>query len=339
MSEERSRGSASTRDELTPTVLDAAAVLHRQFGNGTSGRDLRAFLDALPLTQVDLAMLELRACGGPIDVAVEVADARRLISFCDAMPSDAGARRLLKLAHLWAGPESALHRLVHRVWLEFDVSGPTLAVPSIFVGPNSQRRDLETFVGSSFRDVVREFFDTLELKGKANRAAVVEIVGRVAPPASVYAVGVMLSRLQSEFRVSISNVSAPATTLRALGWRGHGKEIARLARVFEGCGAQVDLQLAVRDDVMARVGLELRSTARLGSARSSWPCILTSLTSNSCMRPEARHSIEEWLATPSSPGLARRLSHVKLDFDGGSLRGAKAYVVIRRRGQCNSDLR
>lgn len=251
------------------------------------------------------------------------------------------------LCKAWNGPDAELDGL-HNLWLEFDVGSQpqTHAVerPSLFFG--LQPRSAGPALASRALGVV----EPAALAG-ARAALLRRLFDALPDSAYVFQIGVMLARDAPAIRVCVRqiDVEGVARLLTRLGWAGDRTALGDLIASLALRAERVDLDLDLGDEVGPRIGLECYPgsddavAARL-SALTDWL-----LARELCSTQQAAALVRyqglthpravstpwpaSWLTVARARGdayescVCRWVHHVKLVFEAGAPRAAKAYLA------------
>lgn len=261
--------------------------------------------------------------------------------------SDPAWRAVRALCTAWDGPGGELDGL-HNLWLEFDVGSRPQAHaverPSLFFGLQPHG------AGLTLASRALGLVEPAALSGA--RAALLTRLFEALPDAAyVFQIGVMLARDAPAIRVCVRQIEADnvATLLTRLGWAGDRAALMDLLASLALRAERVDLDLDLGDEVGPRIGLECYPgsddavAARL-SALTDW-LVARELCSTQQAAALVRYQglthpravstpwPASWLRVARARGetyescVCRWVHHVKLVFEDGAPRAAKAYLA------------
>jgi hypothetical protein len=288
-------------------------------------------LDEEPVADFSVAVLESRD-GPALLSAVQPSEP------APAGPDADAWRRIHHLARCWRNPTSLLGRVLHQVWLEFDVGltrGGNGRAPSVFAGIGP---------GVDAVPVARDLLDVLlgERSPRATPAALSDCIRRLPPGSSVLFVGAMLSRGTTAVRL-VASTTGRAQATEFLERCGRPEVEASLPLLAEVEDLADEMWLAVDVDgsgMRPRTGVDLYCDASAGRA------LLDLLVARGLCTPGKRAALvrAEGMAAPEyddgvragrlatvlGPGGLDRLDlslhHVKLVGGSGVPAQAKAYL-------------
>lgn len=252
------------------------------------------------------------------------------------------------LCAAWNAADAELAGL-HNLWLEFDVGSRPQAHaverPSLFFG--LQPRSAGPALASRALGLV----EPAALTG-ARAALLTRLFEALPDSAHVFQIGVMLARDAPAIRVCVRqiDVNGVAGLLTRLGWTGDHAALLDLLASLALRAERVDLDLDLGDEIGPRIGLECYPgsddavAARL-SALTDW-LVARELCSTQQAAALVRYQglthpravstpwPASWLAVARARGdeyescVCRWVHHVKLVFEAGAPRAAKAYLAV-----------
>lgn len=291
---------------------------------------IERLLLSLPVTDVIGLECPLNGEGTDLQLCVAPIDGQpaRLARFLEGRPEAAWAR-ISQLARRWTEP-GLLGEAMSELWIEVD-RGLT---PSVFA----------TFRKGSSLEAAQE---TVALLSAAEPPAVLtRVAAACCPPARLSHVGLMLGRPVQALRLHVSSVplGEMAAFLSQAGWPGDVDRVTELAQLLLCYGDAVVLCLDVLgNELLPRIGLECFFFLKRG-VDPRWEPLMSRLVSLGLAKPAKAEALLSWpgVAYPATAPwpdslivrslqqpadtfgvVERRLSHVKLTWDGGV--SAKAY--------------
>jgi hypothetical protein len=287
---------------------------------------VRAVMARLPASLAHWLYLECRLAPGPpgerVDVIVGVGAAEGGAQVLSGLAVCHPIwRRLVAFARHWRRTGSHWERSIARLWLEFDAGA---FVPSVFVEP--------------FSDAGDAFWASIATDSRLRLC-----LDRLPAGARIAYIGFFPARGIPDIRLSLTGVpdAGLTTYLDAIGWRGDGTQLAgELDRVgaahASGVGI-VNVDIDPRGGVSDRIGLEY-VCERGPQARRAFAegALLDLLVSRGLCTSARREALARWPRSSYAvmphelweSVLHRRVNHIKLTFDAGHVREAKAYLAI-----------
>ncbi len=257
-------------------------------------------------------------------------------------------RELREFAQLWAGPDHPFHTGIRNIWTEFDASEmasgsePSKIVdcPCIFFGMEKAGPDID----------IGQILNTINPAGGNHEAITIAFNAfrkTLPEKASLFQVGLMLSRSTEALRVCVNGIAPEKVSpwLAGLDWPGN---INRCESALEDLAPKVericvDLNLSP-DGIDKKIGLECYMD-RSKDGADQWQPLLSFVEQKGLCVPEKRTGLNDFPGTSKSPvhlrrgsegfiyvNTARKIHHLKLNFDGNTFTEAKAYLALNRPG-------
>ncbi len=257
--------------------------------------------------------------------------------------------KILDFCRVWRDPGSPLHDTVANVAFEFDLPGPPgdLPIPCFLFQfkPAAQQRvtiieiALQLLLGCSVSPPVLH--------------NVRRCLGALPEGASVYGVGLMLTRGIEGVRLAFSGASAERWIEYAtlVGWPGDRDDLARALGELPRMADHVTLNLDVGSRISPRIGFECSLGKERARGRQGFRCMFDHLVERGICLPDNRDACLTWIghtqeraggAWPESlrrgssnltgRGLrvfTRRINHMKVAYQKGRPLDAKAYLTAR----------
>jgi hypothetical protein len=267
-------------------------------------------------------------------------------------------QRIRSFSKEWSDPESAIVDRIHNIWLEFDVDGETASVPvpSVFIGPENLQSSHPEADKSQMPDRCTWLTDSAlplllgdELQ-PAVRSQIARCLNHLPPGASIFQVGLMLSRASSITRLCVRGVPSKQILeyLQALGYDTCNRELNSLLEQLDPLVERIDLDMDVGDRILPKIGLECYLSADTSAIHQ----FLRHLVSRGLSTPAKAEALESWrgmaherlnsdvwprdlLALSGFLGgrahsvFARWLHHVKIVYQPGLPLQAKAYLAVQ----------
>jgi len=255
-------------------------------------------------------------------------------------------RNLRAFAALWSDPDHPFNDHTRNIWLEFDTASTSSVAeaaegvkqPSLFFGPEAkdlnrtQLFNLVTDVLVALGETDGGYRDTLEA-----------FIASLPDGAELFQVGLMLSRAHEGLRVCVRHLPLEHVPewLSKLGWNGDTAAIAGLLRDTVPMLHRIALDLTLGENGVAeKLGLECYMVW-LEENPEQWRPLLEFARDRQISLPEKSEAL---LAFPGIsrfpadrcntadgmryPNIHRKLHHIKLNFVGGKVTEAKAYLAV-----------
>jgi hypothetical protein len=200
---------------------------------------------------------------------------------------------------------------IYNCWLEFDVAGGAVPVPSVFVGARKPSAASAPEAGGGMPASQAWIGRTLAvLRGEvalppALEAQIARVLGALPSAAWIYQAGAMTARAGAPLRLCLRGLPASAVPgfLATVGWRGDaGRVLSRLGGLVD----EVRLGLEISEDgIGSRLGLECYVTAdaRLGARL---PALVAALVAHGLCLEANAHALLAW------PGLTHERRHAAI---------------------------
>ena len=236
----------------------------------------------------------------------------------------------------WSDSKTILHDKILGAWLEFDMpdSPPEVAVPSVFFNPAQIK-------GSNAGDPLQyEWFTKMAIPvltghrlPKAAERNLYNSIQKMPSKASLFIVGIMLSRATSDVRMSVqfrdSNQIMPY--LNELGWSDDTGTFASLIEELDAINVnRMVLDFDVGKRIGQKIAVECSFFPNNYHQEKHWRDLLDFLVEKGIVLPEKR---DELLRFPGADqgysNIVRYITHVKIVYEPGKPIKAKAYLGIR----------
>lgn len=275
---------------------------------------------------------------------------------------------ILEFTRQWSDTKSVLYDRIDNLWLEFDLQPPLYdgTAPSLFLGFTREaqarlRLSEDEQLHASCCCWLPEAIVQLRQQPLSQpiRTMLERLLRTLPPAATIFQVGVMLSRPGESIRLCIQEIPPQklAQFLLSLGWQG---SVEQLNLLWENLPEVewINLNLDLADRVLDKIGLECyfrkldQETAFINWLVQANLCLTekaTALTSQwGGLTHQTRH-LQDWpeeliyRSFLKSPGTCscfyRYLHHIKLVVGSDSPLQAKAYLAVRLDFLTHSELK
>ena len=238
-------------------------------------------------------------------------------------------------ARLWANPNSILYNKVLGTWLEFDMpeSLSSIPVPSVFFNPSNingytagHPYKYEWFTQSAIPILIGRPLT------KTMRCNVNKCIQKIPVGASLFIVGVMLSRTKSLIRMSVQfyNPNKILPYLKEIGWSDDGGTFNSL--IDDVISTNVNrfvLDYDVGDNIGNEIAIECSFYPSRYYKEKNWEEFIFHLTEKGLITKDKRDALLMFPGAEYNGSLARYITHVKIIYERGQPLKAKAYLAIR----------
>jgi hypothetical protein len=237
--------------------------------------------------------------------------------------------QIREFARVWANQNSILYNTVLGAWLEFDMleSLSSIPVPSVFFNPANVNgytaghpAKYEWFTQSALPILLGRPLT------KIMRCNVNKCIQKMPVGASLFIVGVMLSRKTSDIRMSVlfrdSREIMPY--LDEIGWSDDetkeldANKVNRMVLDFD-VGKQIGKKIAIECSFFPNRYYE----------EKNWGEFIFLLTEKGLITSDKRNALLKFPGAEYNGSLARYITHVKIIYERGQPLKAKAYLAIR----------
>ena len=248
-------------------------------------------------------------------------------------------KHIRAFAQTWADPCSSLNDNVLGAWLEFDMpeSSPLIPVPSVFFNPTNING--KTAVDpSQYEWFTKEALPLLSghplPKGIERR--VYQCIQKMPTDASLFIVGVMLSRAISDVRMSVQfhNPNQIIPYLQAIGWSDDTGVFASIIEELETKKVnRLVLDYDVGKNIGHKIAIECSFYPNHYQRETHWKDFLDYLVEKNLVTPEKRDALLEFPGDEQNNTLVRYITHVKIVYEPNRPLKVKAYLAIRHFSQ------
>ena len=271
--------------------------------------------------------------------------------------------RILNFTQLWTKPNSALHDKILGAWLEFDMpeNPPSVPIPSVFFNPVKIK-------GSSMADPSNfSWFTKQAIPSLMGQRLLKEVeqnlntsIQKMPKNASLFIVGVMLSRKISDVRMSVQfrDPKQIIPYLHELGWSENTDTFSTLINDLISLNVnRIVLDFDIGKHIGRTVAVECSFFPNHYHQEHHWKKILDYLVEREIAAPSKRDDIlvypgtEKTMmfsengtgpfdeGTPSSKMISRYITHIKIVYNPDEQKlKAKAYLAIRTVGPSNISI-
>lgn len=268
--------------------------------------------------------------------------------------------RILNFTKLWTEPNSILHDKILGAWLEFDMpeNPPAVYIPSVFFNPAHIK-------GSSIGDPSEyDWFTKIAIPSLLGNRMSQQIeqnlysaLQKMPKNASLFIVGIMLSRNTSNIRMSVQFCDPEQIMpyLHELGWSEKNETFTSLINDLITLNAnRIVLDFDVGRSIGQTIAAECSFSPNNYHQEQHWKNLLDYLVEKSIVAPEKRDDLlcfpgsETTVMLPdmktksyekdltSSNTIVRYITHIKIQYTPEEQRlKAKAYLAIRKFGRNN----
>jgi len=246
-------------------------------------------------------------------------------------------QQIQKFSKMWTDSNSILHNKIIGAWLEFDMpeSLPEVLVPSIFFNPANingitahDPAQYEWFTEKAIPILTgRRLSKTIELNLQA-------CIQKMPRKASLFIVGVMLSRKTSDIRMSVlfrdSRQIMPY--LNEIGWSDD--ETESFASLIKELDAKKVNRMVLDFDVGKQIGKKIAVECSFYPNRHHeekyWKDLLDFLVEKGFVNPKKRDGLLRFPGKEQEySNIVRYITHVKIVYEPGKPIKAKAYLAIK----------
>jgi hypothetical protein len=228
---------------------------------------------------------------------------------------------------------SRMARVAPIIWREFDWTADGSTRESVFAGPGNppSGRARTRFGLADWQHLIGPLFG--QHHSPAHCARLTGLQERLPPHAWIGYAGLMRGD-PARLRVLVSGLRSGdiRPLLDGLGWRGAWDGLATLSDHAGAPGGRLQLALDLGERTGSRIGLELAL-----DPDGDWPNLLAAAGAIAGWSPRVVPGLLAWPgethALPpnllaATPGLIRRLNHIKLSQDGFDAPSIKAYLYL-----------
>ena len=271
--------------------------------------------------------------------------------------------RILNFTQLWTKPNSVLHDKILGAWLEFDMpeNPPLVSIPSVFFNP-AKIKDSSMGDPSDF-----SWFTELAIPSLMGQRLLKEIeqnlntsIQKMPKNASLFIVGVMLSRKISDIRMSVQfrDPKQIIPYLDDLGWSEKTETFSTLINDLISLNVnRIILDFDIGKQVGRTVAVECSFFPNHYHQEHNWKKILDYLVEKEIVAPSKRDDLLVYPGsektvmfsekgtglnterTSQSKVISRYITHIKIVYNPDELKlKAKAYLAIRTVGPSNISI-
>lgn len=238
---------------------------------------------------------------------------------------------------MWTDTNSILHDKILGAWLEFDMpdSPQDVPIPSFFFNPANIN-------GNTVNDPLQYewFYEkavpalTGRRMSKTAKRNLQHCIQKMPRKSSLFIVGIMLSRLSSDTRMSVlfrdSNQIMPY--LNEIGWTGDTETFAELIKELDTKKInRMVLDFDVGKKIGKRIAVECSFYPNRYHQERHWEELLDFLVEKGIVTPKKRDDLLNFPGVDEGySNIVRYITHVKIVYEPGKPLKAKAYLGIRR---------
>ena len=268
--------------------------------------------------------------------------------------------RILNFTKLWIKPNSILHDKILGAWLEFDMpeNPPAVQIPSVFFNPaqieGNSTRDPSEYTWFTQMAIPSLLGNHLPKQIEQNLYSCLQ---KMPKDASLFIVGIMLSRNTSNIRMSVQfhDPEKIIPYLHEIGWSEKTGIFASLINDLIDINVnRIVLDFDVGKTIGQPIAAECSFSPNNYHREQHWKTLLNYLVEKGIVAPEKRDDLlcfpgnEKTVMLPdmkrkfyekdptSSNNIVRYITHVKIQYTPEDQRlKAKAYLAIRKFGRNN----
>jgi hypothetical protein len=302
--------------------------------------------------------------GDPAPVAdflfsMSLDDARIILRGDDSIPREfqryPAWQRVRSFISDWSDSEGPLSGKVLNAWLEFDIAEPRASVlaPRMFFGANPPAEDA-AHSGESQRWIVQDAFPALTGRSLSleREQTYRRCLSALPNGAFVFQAGAIFDDDRAPARLCIRNIETAAIPeyLKKIGWHGEEKPLSETLATFSQWADRIDLDIDVGEVVSPKIGLECYLIEPEDQKRRATDMLSHLVTSGlSTVEKKSgllafpgvcreKYAPEKWPARFGIPArvlafryesaFRRVIHHIKLVYENGASRQAKAYLGV-----------
>ena len=253
-------------------------------------------------------------------------------------------KKIATFAKEWNDPTSSLYAKVMGFWFEFDSnsSREEIPVPCIFFTSflTGKRDELSWLVEDAL-----SLFDA-HFKERSYRREIEKSVLSLPKGSKLFQIGMMLSRPSRDLRLVIKDVDRKSISayLKRLRWKGDIEGLNRLISSLPSGISRLVLHIAVERGGISDISIECSFEPNRFHREKRWEKILSYLVEKGLCDEKKKKGLlhfpgvsifpiklaeDSGLETYFKSMMVRYLSHIKLSYEDGNWKKAKAYLGIR----------
>jgi len=243
--------------------------------------------------------------------------------------------QIREFARVWANQNSILYNTVLGAWLEFDMpeSLSSIPVPSVFFNPANVNgytaghpAKYEWFTQSALPILLGRPLT------KIMRCNVNKCIQKMPVGASLFIVGVMLSRTTSRIRMSVQfhNPNQIVPYLKEIDWSDDDGTFKSLIDDLTSTNVnRFVLDYDVGENIGHEIAIECSFFPNRYYKEKNWGEFIFHLTEKGLITSDQRNALLKFPGAEYNGSLARYITHVKIIYERGQPLKAKAYLAIR----------
>jgi hypothetical protein len=261
-------------------------------------------------------------------------------------------KNLEKFVTTWTNPDSTIHDTVLGLWFEFDLikDAPEVPIPCIFLhtiplqmNNPEEIQQCKWLTQSALPLLIgHSVSPTIEFQ-------IFEAIRQLPKGASVFQVGVMLSRSAAGVRLVFNKIEVKDILpyLKRIGWSEKNEKLSHLIKELQNQGVHIVLHVSIGEKgIEPKIGLECSFYPFRYHNETKWPEFFEYLIQKGWCLPEKKNALlgfsgikqedPQEIVLPissmkrsSTPALVRYISHVKLVYTPNQPIEAKVYSGVR----------
>jgi hypothetical protein len=237
---------------------------------------------------------------------------------------------------MWTDPQSVLYNKIQGAWLEFDMpeETPEIPVPSVFFNPANINYET-SHDPLQYNWLIHDAIPSIA--GRRLRKGVKEnlksCIRKMPRKTSLFIVGVMLSRMTTDIRMSIlfRDSRLISSYLKSIGWKGEINTVERLVKDLDKARVnRMVLDYDVGKKIGQKIAIECSFYPNKYHKEKHWKPLLEFLAEKGWVTPSKK---DELLSFPGeengNSNIIRYITHLKIVYEPDKPLKVKAYLAIR----------
>ena len=244
-------------------------------------------------------------------------------------------KQIHNFSKMWINENSVLHKRILGAWLEFDMpeNSPDIPVPSVFFNPSNIN-------GKTANDITHfEWFTKHAVPAligrKLTKSAEKNVhlsIMKMPSKASLFIVGIMLSRKTSDVRMSVlfKDSAQLMPYLRDIGYQDKTDVFADLVNELEKRKAnRMVLDFDIGKRIGKKIAIECSFHPNKFHEETQWKTLLDFFVEKGYVTSEKRDELLRFPGKDEGTNIVRYITHLKIVYEPGKPLRVKAYLAIR----------
>ena len=243
--------------------------------------------------------------------------------------------KIREFAGAWANQNSILYKTVLGAWLEFDMKEPlySKSVPSVFFNP-ANVNEYNAGHPAKYEWLTQSALPILLGRPLTNIMIcnVNKCIQKMPVGASLFIVGVMLSRTPSRIRMSIQfqNPNQIVPYLKEIDWCDDDGTFKSLIDDLTSTNVnRFVLDYDVGENIGHEIAIECSFSPNRYYKEKNWGEFISLLNEKGLITKDKSYALLKFPGAEYNGSLARYITHVKIIYEQGQPLKAKAYLAIR----------